>query len=153
MYSWNRMIRDQNPPKQIIERKCVECFWKQVVETKCVEFFQHFWKDSNTGVLVWCTVGSKSRGDIKLRFPTLRSSVGRRSLFKNNELFCSQLQTQLRAAETPKYLLLTALFLNEKRANTSIVLRRNTKLLYTNQPTLAKLVCWFSHSKNVQNRE
>ena len=83
--------------------------------------------------MVRCMVygSSKSRGDIKLRFPTLRSSVGRRSLFKNNELFCSQLQTQLRAAETPKYLLLTALFLNEKRANTSIVLRRNTKLLYT----------------------
>ena len=53
---------------------------------------QHIVDDSNTGVLVWCTLGSKSRGDIKLRFPTLRSSVGRRSLFKNNELFCSQLQ-------------------------------------------------------------
>ena len=56
---------------------------------------QHIWEDSNIGHCVVYTAASKSRGDIKLRFPTLRSSVGRRSLFKNNELFCSQLQTQL----------------------------------------------------------
>ena len=53
---------------------------------------QHIVEDSNIGHCVVYTAASKSRGDIKLRFPTLRSSVGRRSLFKNNELFCSQLQ-------------------------------------------------------------
>ena len=89
-------------------------------------------------------------GDIKLRFPTLCSSVERRSLFKNNELFCSQL---LRDGGDAQIFAAVALFLNEKLrryAYTSIVLLR-TYGLYQLLNNLTKLGTADFLSKNVQN--